>query len=88
MTTLILRRIKDHLVLTGPDIEPMQFKTRPHHAIEIEQPARSDMGRKNVARAVTICEFGEIVMSLARCACSYRVPLIRTGAPIGAIRWT
>ena len=29
MTTLILRRIKDHLVLTGPDIEPMQFKTRP-----------------------------------------------------------
>ena len=43
MTTLILRRIKDHLVLAGPDIEPMQFKTRPHHAIEIEQPARSDI---------------------------------------------
>ena len=51
----------------------------PHHAIEIEQPARSDMGRKNVARAVTICEFGEIVMSLARCASSRRPHRSRLG---------
>ena len=29
MTTLTLRRIKDHFVVTGPDIEPMQFKSRP-----------------------------------------------------------
>ena len=28
MTTLILRRINDHFVLTGPDIEPMKFKSR------------------------------------------------------------
>ena len=37
------------------------------------------MGRKNVARAVTICEFGEIVMSLARCACSRRPHRSRLG---------
>jgi hypothetical protein len=29
MTTLTLRRIKDHFVVTGPDIEPMKFKSRP-----------------------------------------------------------
>ncbi len=29
MTTLTLRRIKDHFVITGPDIEPMRFKSRP-----------------------------------------------------------
>ena len=29
VTTLTLRRIKDHFVVTGPDIEPMRFKTRP-----------------------------------------------------------
>jgi hypothetical protein len=29
MTTLTVRRIKDHFVVTGPDIEPMQFKSRP-----------------------------------------------------------
>ena len=28
MTTLTLRRIKDHFVITGPDIEPMRFKSR------------------------------------------------------------
>ena len=28
MTTLTLRRIKDHVVITGPDIEPMWFKSR------------------------------------------------------------
>jgi hypothetical protein len=28
MTTLTLRRIKDHFVITGPDIEPMKFKSR------------------------------------------------------------
>ena len=28
MTTLILRRIRDHFVITGPDIEPMKFKSR------------------------------------------------------------
>ena len=29
MTTLTLRRIKDHFVVTGPDIEPTQFNSRP-----------------------------------------------------------
>ena len=29
MTTLTLRRIKDHFVVTGPDIEPTRFKSRP-----------------------------------------------------------
>ena len=28
MTTLTLRRIKDHFVATGPDFEPMKFMTR------------------------------------------------------------
>ena len=28
MTTLTLRFIKDHFVVTGPDIEPMRFKSR------------------------------------------------------------
>ena len=28
MTTLTLRLIKDHFVVTGPDIEPMRFKSR------------------------------------------------------------
>jgi hypothetical protein len=28
MTTLTLRRIKDHFVVTGPDIEPARFKSR------------------------------------------------------------
>jgi hypothetical protein len=28
MTTLTLRRIKDHFVVTGSDFEPMKFKTR------------------------------------------------------------
>ena len=28
MTTLILRRINDHFVVTGPDIEPMNVATR------------------------------------------------------------
>ena len=27
--TLTLRRIKDHFVVTGPDIEPTRFKSRP-----------------------------------------------------------
>jgi hypothetical protein len=29
MTSLTLRRIKDHFVVTGPDIEPTRFKSRP-----------------------------------------------------------
>ena len=29
MTTLTLRRIKDHFVVTGPDIELTRFKSRP-----------------------------------------------------------
>ena len=29
MTTLTLRRIKDYFVVTGPDIEPTQFNSRP-----------------------------------------------------------
>ena len=29
MTTLTLRYIRDHFVVTGPDIEPMRFKSRP-----------------------------------------------------------
>ena len=29
MTTLTLRRIKNHFVVTGPDIEPTRFKSRP-----------------------------------------------------------
>ena len=29
MTTLTFRRIKDHFVVTGPDIEPTRFKSRP-----------------------------------------------------------
>ena len=28
MPALTLRRIKDHLIVTGPDIEPMKFKSR------------------------------------------------------------
>jgi hypothetical protein len=29
MPTLILRFTNDHFVATGPDIEPMRFKSRP-----------------------------------------------------------
>jgi hypothetical protein len=29
MTTLNLRRIKDHFVVTGPDVEPTRFGSRP-----------------------------------------------------------
>ena len=29
MTPLTLRFVKDHFLVTGPDIEPMRFKTRP-----------------------------------------------------------
>ena len=29
MTTLTVRFVKDHFVVTGPDIEPMRFKSRP-----------------------------------------------------------
>jgi hypothetical protein len=29
MPTLTLRRIKNHFVVTGPDIEPTRFKSRP-----------------------------------------------------------
>ena len=29
MTTLTMRFIKYHFVVTGPDIEPMRFKPRP-----------------------------------------------------------
>ena len=28
MTVLTMRRIHDHFVVTGPDIEPLTFKTR------------------------------------------------------------
>ena len=28
MTALTMRRIRDHFVVTGPDIEPLRFKTR------------------------------------------------------------
>ena len=28
MTVLTLRRVRDHFVVTGPDIEPRTFKTR------------------------------------------------------------
>ncbi len=28
MTVLTMRRIRDHFVVTGPDIEPLTFKTR------------------------------------------------------------
>jgi hypothetical protein len=28
MTVLTLRRIRDHFVVSGPDIEPVTFKTR------------------------------------------------------------
>jgi hypothetical protein len=28
VTVLTLRRVRDHFVVTGPDIEPMTFKTR------------------------------------------------------------
>ena len=28
MTVLTMRRIRDHFVVTGPDIEPVTFKTR------------------------------------------------------------
>ena len=29
MTTLTKRMIKGHFVVSGPDVEPMKFKTRP-----------------------------------------------------------
>ena len=29
MTTFTMRRVRDHFVVTGPDIEPMKFKSRP-----------------------------------------------------------
>jgi hypothetical protein len=29
MTTLTMRMIKGHFVVSGPDVEPMKFKTRP-----------------------------------------------------------
>jgi hypothetical protein len=28
MTVLTMRRVRDHFVVTGPDIEPVTFKTR------------------------------------------------------------
>ena len=29
MTTLTMRRVKGDFIVTGPDIEPMKFKSRP-----------------------------------------------------------
>ena len=29
MTTLTMRMIKGHFVVSGPDVEPMKFKSRP-----------------------------------------------------------
>jgi hypothetical protein len=29
MTTLTLRRIKDHFIVSGPDVEPTRFESRP-----------------------------------------------------------
>ena len=38
MTTPTLRRIKDDVIVTGPDIAPTKFKSRPHcgHDREVE----------------------------------------------------
>ena len=49
MTTLTVRRIKDHFVVTGPDIEPMQFKSRPEARDwcrnRLSGPAVTEIGR-------------------------------------------
>ena len=29
MTVLTMRRVRDHFIVSGPDIEPMKFKSRP-----------------------------------------------------------
>ena len=47
VTTLTLRRIKGHFRVTGPDIPPMQFKSRPEpdtirgHSAELRTSAAS-----------------------------------------------
>jgi hypothetical protein len=54
MTVLIMRRIRDHFVVTGPDIEPLTFETRyearewckEHHP---GSPIREEGGRKRSA---------------------------------------
>ena len=55
MPTLTLRRINDHFVITGPDIEPMRFKSRPEAMVQMASPARLpiiEIGRDRYRRMV------------------------------------
>ena len=40
MTTPTLRRIKDAVIVTGPDIAPTKFKSRPHCGHDRESSQR------------------------------------------------
>ena len=67
MTILTMRRIRDHFVVTGPDIEPVTFKTRAEArdwCLEHYQgsPIREVGGRKKIPAAVVVtAELAEIL---------------------------
>ena len=68
MTVLTMRRIRDHFVVTGPDIEPVTFKTRAEArdwCLEHYQgsPIREVGGRKKgtPAAVVATAELAEIL---------------------------
>ena len=67
MTVLTLRSIRDHFVVTGPDIEPMTFKTRAEArdwCLKHYQgsPIREVGGRKKTPAAVVVtAELAEIL---------------------------
>ena len=42
MTTPTLRRIKDDVIVTGPDIAPTKFKSRPHCGHDRESSSRAN----------------------------------------------
>ena len=62
VTTLTLRRIKGHFIVTGPDIPPMQFKSRPEpdtirgHSAELRTSAASPPTQASSALLVAHAE--------------------------------
>jgi hypothetical protein len=65
--TVLVRRIRDHFVVTGPDIEPATFKTRAEardwcRAHYQGSPIREVGGRKKTPAAVVVtAELAEIL---------------------------
>jgi hypothetical protein len=73
MTVLTMRRIRDHFVVTGPDIEPVTFKTRAEawdwcSAHYQGSPIREIGGRKRGApkATMTTAELAELAEILER----------------------